>query len=75
MQVSKVRYCPMAAQWLSVPDPSLGRMYCAVDYFIASGFSPALRFNRAASLLDGADCCYHELCMRKEGVPVEDDRD
>ena len=56
---SDVTFCPMADEWKRSGMAEEGKLYCAVDFAIAEGFSPDLHFSRSSSLMNGDSCCFH----------------
>ena len=56
---SDVSFCPMADEWKRNGMVEEGKLYCAVDYAIAEGFSPDLHFSRSSSLMHEDSCCCH----------------
>ena len=63
---SDVSFCPMADEWKRIGMTEEGKLYCAVDFAIAEGFSPDLHFSRHSSLMDDEPCCCHRYSRKPE---------
>ncbi len=53
----RVHHCPLAAEWLDLGQPAIGRLYCNVDQARILGFNDNFEYVHYCTLLDGSPYC------------------
>ena len=59
---SRVHFCPLAAEWISLGDVETARLYCFVDQAKMKAFNPQYEYLHLKNVLDGDPYC--ELVVR-----------
>ena len=67
---SRVHFCPLAAEWITLGDTKTARLYCFVDQAKMTAFNPQYEYIHLKNLLDGDPFC--ELVIRPVD-PTDDD--
>ena len=60
---SRVLFCPLAAEWISLGDAETARLYCFVDQAKMTAFNPRYEYLHLKNVLDGDPYC--ELVVRE----------